>query len=47
MSYVVEVANVDENLDFLCRFFFYIHLFRAYITLGFYTLMDRSTPSFI
>jgi hypothetical protein len=47
MSYVVEVANVEENLDFLCRLFLYLHLFRAYITLGFYTLMDRSTSSFI
>jgi len=35
MSYAVEVVNVEENLDFLCRLFLHLHLFTAYITLGF------------
>jgi len=42
-----EVANVEESFDFLCRLFLHLHLFRAYITLGFFTLMNRSTPSLI
>jgi hypothetical protein len=47
MSYVVEVVSVEENLDFLHKLFLHLHLFKAYITLRFYTLMDISTPSFI
>jgi hypothetical protein len=47
MSYVVKVGSVEENLDFLCRLFFHLHLFRVYITLRFYILTNKFTPSLI
>jgi hypothetical protein len=47
MSSNVRVVNVEENLDFSHRLSLHLHLLRAYIPFGFYTFMDRFTPSFI